>query len=52
MKLYMADGKSTKESNLIEGMYSPEKERVLFKSVVPVKNGVEVWLGHLQKEMY
>ena len=52
VKLYMADGKSTKESNLIEGMYSPERERVIFKSVVPVKNGVEVWLGHLQKEMY
>jgi hypothetical protein len=52
VKLYMVDGKSTSESNLIEGMMSPEKEKVLFKSMVPAKNGVEIWLGHLQKEMY
>ncbi len=45
----MADGKTTSESNLIEGMISPEKERVLFKTMVPAKNNVEIWLGHLQK---
>jgi hypothetical protein len=49
VKLYMADGKTTSESNLIEGMISPEKERVLFKTMVPAKNNVEIWLGHLQK---
>jgi hypothetical protein len=48
----MVDGKSTSESNLIEGMMSPEKEKVIFKSTVPAKNGVEIWLGNLQKEMY
>ncbi len=40
VKLYMVDGKSTTESNLICGMYSPEKERVLFKSSVTAKNAV------------
>lgn len=51
VKLYMVDGKSTSESNLICGMYSPEKERVLFKTSVTAKNAVEHWLGLLQKEM-
>jgi hypothetical protein len=36
----MADGKSPKETNLIEGMISPEKERVMFKNNVPAKNAV------------
>jgi len=51
VKLYMVDGKSTADTNLICGMYSPEKEKVMFKSVVTAKNGVEQWLGLLQKEM-
>lgn len=51
VKLYMMDGKSTSETNLICGMESPEKERVLFKSTVTAKNAVEQWLGLLQKEM-
>lgn len=45
----MMDGKSTSEINLIEGMISPEKEKVMFKTMVQAKNGVEIWLGHLQK---
>jgi hypothetical protein len=52
VKLYMGEGKTTADSRLIEGMFSPEKERVNFKTMVNAKNGVEVWLGHLQKEMF
>ena len=48
----MADGKTTAETNLIEGMLSPEKQKVMFKTMVQAKNGVQIWLGHLQKEMY
>lgn len=40
VKLYMMDGKSTSETNLICGMESPEKERVIFKSTVTAKNAV------------
>jgi hypothetical protein len=48
----MVDGKTLTESNLIAGMISPEKELVPFKNFVTAKNNVELWLGHLQKEMY
>lgn len=44
VKLVMADGKSTTESNLIEGIMSPEKEKVKLKTVVVAKNNVEKWL--------
>jgi hypothetical protein len=40
VKFYMVGGKPTTETNAIEGMISPEKEKVNFKSIVTAKNNV------------
>jgi hypothetical protein len=40
VKLYMADGKPTSESNVIEGICSPEKEKIKLKTAVMAKGNV------------
>lgn len=52
VKLYIVDGKSLNEVYMIQGMMSPQKERVMFKAMVNTRNAIEIWLGHLQREMY
>lgn len=52
VKLYMADGKPLSETNIIEGICSPEKEKIKLKTAVIAKGNVEKWLKDLQKEMY
>lgn len=47
VKLYMADGKSTTETNMIEGIMSPENEKVKLKTAVIAKGNVEKWLKDL-----
>ena len=48
----MVDGKSATETNIIEGILSPEKEKVKLKTAVIAKGNVEKWLRELEKEMY
>lgn len=48
----MHDGKSTTETNIIEGICSPEKQKVKLKTAVIAKGNVEKWLKDLEKEMY
>ena len=52
VKLYMADGKPTTETNIIEGIMSPEKEKVKLKTAVIAKGNVEKWLKDLEREMF
>lgn len=40
VKLYMVDGKPTAESNVIEGICSPEKEKIKLKTAVIAKGNV------------
>lgn len=47
VKLSMADGKPTTQSNIIEGILSPEKQRIKLKTAVIAKGNVEKWLKDL-----
>lgn len=44
--------RTTSNSNMIQGMISPEGEMVEFTKTVQAKNNVEIWLDSLQKEMF
>ena len=52
VKLVMADGKKSSQSNLIEGIMSPEKQKIKLKTIVVAKGNVEKWLSDLEKQMY
>lgn len=52
VKLDMLDGKSATETNVIQGICSPEKQKVKLKTVVIAKGNVEKWLKDLEREMF